>query len=246
VIFALAYDFEQIVRRGQFIPVEWWDACVDPDAKPLTADRRLSVWVGVDASTKRDSTAIVVTTYDPKEKCVRLVWHRIFQPSPDDPLHFEATIEQTLIHVMARFLVQEVRFDPWQMQSVSQRLIGMRIPMVEFGQTVQNLTEASQNLYELVKGRNLILYEDAAMRLALQRSIAIESTRGWRIAKEKASHKIDVIVALAQSALGAVESASRPVPMRIPLSVLARVGQPGRYTDLDPRYSHDVTRGRRG
>ena len=30
-------------------------------------------------------------------------------------------------------------------------------------------------------------------------------TRGWRIAKEKQSHKIDVVVALAQAALGAVK-----------------------------------------
>ncbi|MGO8916849.1 MAG: hypothetical protein ACLQJR_13170 [Stellaceae bacterium] len=34
--------------------------------------------------------------------------------------------------------------------------------------------------------------------------MAIETARGWRIAKEKASHKIDVVVALAQAALGAV------------------------------------------
>jgi hypothetical protein len=35
--------------------------------------------------------------------------------------------------------------------------------------------------------------------------VAIETSRGWRIAKEKISHKIDVVVALAQAALGAVQ-----------------------------------------
>jgi hypothetical protein len=38
------------------------------------------------------------------------------------------------------------------------------------------------------------------MRLAVHRSVAIENLRGWRIAKEKASHKIDMIVAMAQAA----------------------------------------------
>ena len=38
----------------------------------------------------------------------------------------------------------------------------------------------------------------------MQRSVAVENPRGWRIAKEKSSHKIDVVVALAQAALAAV------------------------------------------
>ena len=37
------------------------------------------------------------------------------------------------------------------------------------------------------------------------RAVALETSRGWRIAKEKQSHKIDVVVALAQAALGAVQ-----------------------------------------
>jgi hypothetical protein len=75
---------------------------------------------------------------------------------------------------------------------------------VEFPQSVPNLTEASSNLYELVKARGIVAYPDEAVRLAVQRSIAIETPRGWRIAKEKQSHKIDVVVALGMAALGAV------------------------------------------
>jgi hypothetical protein len=64
--------------------------------------------------------------------------------------------------------------------------------------------------YELIKGRNLVVYPDAEMRLAVQRSVAIETSRGWRLAKEKASHKIDVVVALSLAALGAVTEAAQP------------------------------------
>src|SRR6266481_3731684 len=77
--------------------------------------------------------------------------------------------------------------------------------MVEFAQSVPNLTEASTNLYELTKGRNLTVYADDDLRLAVSRCVALETSRGWRIAKEKTSHKIDVVVALAQAALGAVQ-----------------------------------------
>ena len=47
------------------------------------------------------------------------------------------------------------------------------------------------------------------MRLALSRCGALETSRGWRITQEKVSHKIDVIVALAMAALGAVRNGQR-------------------------------------
>lgn len=216
-----------VTSESTFIPIEWWDQCVDAELCPELADPRLSVWVGVDASVKRDSTAIVCATFDPAIKKVRLVWHRIFQPTAADPLDFEATIEATLMDLRRRFYLREVRFDPYQLVAVAQRLTAAGLPMVEFPQSVPNLTEASSNLYELLKGRNLRTYPDDDFRLAVSRCVAIETSRGWRIAKEKASHKIDVIVALAQAALGAVmqgqaksEYAFIPIP------------KPGRVSDF--------------
>jgi phage terminase large subunit-like protein len=178
---------------------------------PELADSRLSVWVGVDASVKRDSTAIVACTFDQVAKRVRLVWHRIFQPSPDDPLDFEAIIESTLFDLRRRFYVREVRYDPYQLVAVAQRLTAAGLPMTEFAQSVPNLTESSTNLYELVKGHNITVYPDDEIRLAMSRAVALETSRGWRIAKEKQSHKIDVVVALAMAALGAVHQGQQVV-----------------------------------
>ncbi len=117
---------------------------------------------------------------------------------------FEGTIEQTLLDLHRRFRIQSVRFDPFQMASTSQRLERARLKMVEFPQTLPNLTEASSNLYELIKSQNLIVYPDDQIRLAISRAVALETSRGWRITKEKTSHKIDCVVAMAMSALGAV------------------------------------------
>jgi Phage Terminase len=197
-----------VTNESSFVDMSWFDDCVDRDLSPELTNPSLSVWVGVDASVKRDSTAVVACTFAGGK--VRMVWHRIFQPSAADPLDFEATIERTLLELQRRFYVREVRFDPYQMQSTAQRLTAAGLPMIEFPQSVPNLTEASTNLYEIVKGRNLIIYPDAEVRLAMSRAVALETTRGWRIAKEKQSHKIDVIVALAQAALGAVQQGQAP------------------------------------
>jgi phage terminase large subunit-like protein len=199
-----------VTSESSFVDPVWWARCEDPEARPVAVDRQLGVWVGVDASVKRDSTAIVACTWDATAKKVRLVWHRVFQPSAADPLDFEAAVEETLLELRERFHVQEVRYDPYQMVAVAQRLQKAGLPMVEFPQSVPNLTEASTNLYELVKGGNLHAYVDDGLRLAIHRAVAIETSRGWRIAKEKQGHKIDVVVALAMAALGAVKGATLP------------------------------------
>ena len=88
-----------VSAESSFVDMDDWDACVDPEARPLLADPDLRVWVGVDASTKRDSTAVAACAYDRHAKKVRMVWHRVFQPSPDAPLDFEATVEATLLQL---------------------------------------------------------------------------------------------------------------------------------------------------
>ena len=91
------------------------------------------------------------------------------------------------------------------MVATAQRLAKAGVKVEEFPQTVPNLTAASQQLFELIQGQALVCYPSEAMRLAASRCIAIENSRGWRIAKEKQSHKIDVIVALAMAAYAAVQ-----------------------------------------
>ncbi len=194
-----------VTSETAFVDPIWWAVCEDPAAHPVVLDRNLPVWIGVDASVTRDSTAIVVCSWDEAAKQVRLIGHRIFEPSVTDPLDFEAAVEATLLAFRERFYVQQIFYDPYQLVAVAQRLTKAGLPMTEFPQTMANLTEASTNLYDLVKAGNLVVYPDAALRLAVHRTIAVETSRGWRIAKAKASHKIDVVVALAQAALGAVK-----------------------------------------
>jgi phage terminase large subunit-like protein len=195
-----------VTTESSFIDLDWWDQCTDSKLTPVITDRSLPIWVGVDASVKRDSTAIVAVTWNEVEQKVRVVAHKVFQPSPDQPLDFEMAIEGTMLALHSRFNLQQALFDPYQMQASAQRLQREGIEIEEFPQTVSNLTEASQNLYELIKGRNLAVYPDDATRLAISRAVAVESSRGWRIAKEKQAHKIDVVVALAMAALCCVKA----------------------------------------
>jgi phage terminase large subunit-like protein len=212
-------------NEAAFIDMAEFRKCIDPNLGPLAADKNLPVWAGVDASVKRDSTAIVAVTWDRNCNKVRLVAHRIFQPSPKEPLDFEQTIERTVRELCQRFRVRGVYFDPYQMQAVAQRLAKASVPMKEYPQSVPNLTAIGSNLFELIKGGNLIVYPDNALYVAMSRAIAVETPRGWRIAKEKASHRIDVVVALAMASYAAVQrSQVKPVKIIEPHVWSGRLG----------------------
>jgi phage terminase large subunit-like protein len=191
--------------ESSFVEEPWIDACTDPNLRPVVADLKMPVWVGCDASTKKDSTALVAVTWDAETKRVVLVWHKIFVPTKANPIDF-AVVEQTLIGLRQKFDVQAIFFDPFQFASTAQRLQRAGLFMREFPQTTDRLTAASQNLYDLLKGGGIALYRDPDLRLALLRAAASEGVRGWKITKTQASHRIDFVVALAQAALGAVTS----------------------------------------
>jgi phage terminase large subunit-like protein len=204
------YENRFVTSESTFIDMSNWDRCVQPNLGAVPHNALLPVWIGVDASVKHDSSAIVCVTYDTKAKLVRLVFHRIFQPTPEDPINFEQTIEATLIDLHKRFQVRKILADPYQMVASMQRLAREGLPIEEFAQSSPNLTAASQQLYELISGQALACYPDAAMRLAMTRTVAKETSRGWHISKEKQSHKIDVIVALSMACHAAVQGQSEP------------------------------------
>ena len=124
---------------------------------------------------KHDSTAIVAVAWEEQAQLVRLACYRVFQPSPDQPLDFEATVEATLLDLHKRFYIKKALFDPYQMQASAQRLARAGLPIEEFPQSSPNLTAASQNLYELIQNGSLVVYPDPGMRLAISRAVAIET-----------------------------------------------------------------------
>jgi phage terminase large subunit-like protein len=195
---------------SQFVDLGKWDACVRPGLAPVNADLFCEAFVGIDASYKHDSAAICVTAFDQSTQMVRLLNHKVFQPSPDAPLDFELTIESYLLDLKRRFQLRLVRYDPYQMVATAQRLAKAGIAIEEFPQSSPNLTAASQNLFDLIQSQALVLYPDADMRLAVSRAVAIETPRGWRIGKDKSAFKIDVIVALAMAVHAACVAQAEP------------------------------------
>jgi hypothetical protein len=119
--------------------------------------------------------------------------------------------------------VQQIICDPYQLHRTITTLKNASIPIKEFHQTQANCTLMGQTLFDLLNGRNLVMYPADDLRSQALSTIAVENPRGWRIAKEKASKKINAIVGLAMACCAAIE----------------RGKTTGLFVDVDAGIKHD-------
>jgi phage terminase large subunit-like protein len=194
--------------ESTFITPELWDPCVDPGLSPLLPTNEHQIFVGVDAGIKHDNAAVVAVRWDDDK--LALVSHRIWRPTPTEPLDLEGTIEEHLRELHDRYSVAEILCDPYQLHRSITTLQGAGLPIKEFPQSTVNTTRMGQVLFDLLNGKNLRIYSAGDLRQQALNTVAIEGSRGFRIAKEKTSKKIDAIVALAMACISAVE-VGRPV-----------------------------------
>lgn len=186
-----------VSNESSFFEMDQWDACVDPEHRPPLPNPRLELWVGADASVKKDRSAVVSVYREGNMVCLGPCTS--WQPTKDTPMDFEESMEKYIRMLASNYNVVEVRYDPYQFHRSATTLRGLGINMQEYPQTVGNLTDIGQVLCGVVRHRILKLYSDDEMRREASFAIAKETARGQRLVKEKSVHKIDSIVALAMA-----------------------------------------------
>jgi len=178
-----------------------WDACVDKTHKAPLPDKNIRLFIGVDASVKKDRSAVVSVYFDNGR--LMLGPKRWWQPSRKHPMDLEATIEAYLLQLARGFTVQAVLYDPFQFHRSATTLKRQGLPMREFPQSVPNLTQMGSTLYDLVESKNITLYPCKDLRGEAAVAVAKERDRGLQITKDRSGDKIDQIVALAMCAFEA-------------------------------------------
>jgi len=89
------------------------------------------------------------------------------------------------------------------------------------------------NLLEIIRRRQLLTYESEELRAAVSKTVAIESSRGWRLGKAKQSDRVDPVIALAMAALACVQAGAPQhmefirVPQAVPRAALSTGGVSG-------------------
>lgn len=222
-----------VTSHEEFVPVEWYKSATEYyiNSATLWADHPFRWWpitVGIDAGIKRDCTALVAVGYDASRGKLGLVHHRIWTPSPGDPVDLEATVETELRMLRKNFNVASIVYDPTHLLTIMTKLGREGFPTRTFEQTASNMTAASQLLYDVMKNRNFEAYPSEDLQRHVQMAVAENNSRGFRIVKSKVSarHHVDGAIALAMAAHDAVSNGgvdiSRPVVIVSPFSDMTR------------------------
>jgi phage terminase large subunit-like protein len=143
------------MSESRFIDPSLWDQCLAPG---LWEDTSGGLFIGIDASVKHDSTALVAVKYDRRSDDLILAAHRIWQPSPNEPMDFESTIEFFLCRLESyQRRIEKILCDPFQLHRTIMTLGQAGIPIEPFPQTLPNLTLATESLYSRLSNRRLCI-----------------------------------------------------------------------------------------
>lgn len=185
--------------ESAFVTSEQWEACFSPDVHPLAPGEKVRLALGADASTTHDYTALIGMDGD-QVRFVK-VWKprkvagiRFGKPSID----LAETIGQEVLNLDKAGCVSSVTFDPWQLSSISRSWEKAGIRLHEMPQTNQR-TEADTALYNAIVSGRISHFKNAELDEAIRNAVIVEGPRGIRIAKEKASRRIDALVALSMA-----------------------------------------------
>lgn len=92
-----------------------------------------SLFIGVDASVRRDSTACVAIKYDDHSDSLVLADYKIWKPTPGQPINLEASVEFYLrrIYNQPGTEILKILVDPYQMARSVQTLVSAGLPVEE-------------------------------------------------------------------------------------------------------------------
>ena len=201
---------EWVSNESQFVTPEQWAACYSPEVQRLADGDRRRLVLGADASTSRDLTALVGTSYNRTSGRVEVLYSRAWTPKRGilrggkPTVDLEMTIGAEVLRLHEAGLIDAVVIDPYQLHTLAISWEKKGIRVIELPQT-SGRVEADQALFDAIDTGGIAHSGDKVLTDHILSAVALETLRGLRLAKEKTSKKIDLAVALSMSHHGALQ-----------------------------------------
>ena len=212
----------ELLRYYHNLPVEtlniWlehgtWEACrvdrfeLDPSAPS---------WLGWDASTKRDSTGVVVVQrVEGRLRVKRWSWERPIGPGGEPVKDWKVPRNEVLAKVRELYGSLNIvagGYDPHAIAWVAEDLENEGLALFEWPQTDQHMCPATQGLYEAIIDGVLAHDGDPVLERHIKAAKVKNTPRGGqRLVKSDSGRKIDCAIALV-IAIGVMEKRPDPVP----------------------------------
>lgn len=182
--------------------------------------RNVATYVGWDASTKRDSTAIVAVQWqevagERRLVVVHMLWERPLLPDgrPDDDWLIPIEDVRHRLRELVEYAdVRSIAYDPAFITWVAADLEAEGFPMEEWPQSNARMVPATQATYEAIETGALLHDGDPRFARHIANVVAYQvQSGGQRIGKGKQRKEIDLAIALVM-AVGAMTRAEAEEP----------------------------------
>ncbi len=195
------HENEWISGVSEFVPIEWWKACIDVNLPPLKPGE--PVILAGDASVDHDGTALSVITPHPNPDLrasgvLALRAIHLWVPTKTNPIDYTQTIEAQIKWYATNYNVLQFAYDPYQLHDMATRLKkGFVCWTKPFGQMGQRL-EADKAFQDIIRDRRIAhsgspIMEEAIKNCAAKR--VINDNTKLRIIKKSNELLIDAAVA---------------------------------------------------
>lgn len=202
--FTRMHDNKRTANESQFVTKEQWESCFSLDVVRYQDSDGRRLVLGADASTTRDLSALTGCWWNQEAKRTEAVYCRVWRPERGlyrggkPTVDLEQTIGAEVLRLHKLGAVDCVVADPFQLHTSILTWEKAGIKVIELPQTNARI-EADQSLYDAIIGRTLAHHGDPVLTEHVTNAVAVETPRGFRLAKEKTSRKIDAAVALSMA-----------------------------------------------
>jgi phage terminase large subunit-like protein len=117
-------------------------------------------------------------------------------PSPGEPVD-TTDVMQYLRDLVDRYAVEGISFDPRFFDVPAKYLLDEGLPMVEIPQSLERMTPAIGNLYQLIQKGQVTHDGDEAFATQVLNAMPRYNENGFTLAKSKSRGHIDAVIALA-------------------------------------------------
>lgn len=188
---------EWVSAESSFVPIELWDACLNP--LPLTPGERTPLVVALDAAVTGDCFGMAVVSRDPAnpKEGVALRAARKWDPPKGGAIDFRGP-EAALRDLCRDYNVTEIAYDPYQLTDFAARLTAEGIGWFRSFPQGQDRLKADKGLYDLIVQRRIRHDGNPDVRDHIANANAKTGTAEdskLRLVKKSENRKIDLAVA---------------------------------------------------
>lgn len=182
------YFLNQWVEAEElWLPAGAWEAC---NIGPFELEEGAPTFVGWDASTKHDSTAVIAGQWHGEKLRIKAwIWERPLDSNGNPIEDWEipgAEVETQVRALWRKYRAREIAYDPAFITWKAQELTTEGAPMVEFYQSDVRMVPATQTTYDAILNGTIEHDGDPKLARHLRNAMAVQTSKGGqRLTKGK-------------------------------------------------------------